>query len=392
MNSGVVMLLSNPFRPDPRVLKEATALQSAGYPVTIICWDRSAELPQEERHVSGVQVIRIQSVPSSYGLGMRQLTRIPRFWAAVWLLLNQLKPAIVHCHDFDTLPVGLAWGKLHKRPVIYDAHEYFAELCRPRLTGPLGILIYYGIQFMEMLCARLASGVITVDKLLAEIFQKQNRRVIVIGHYPSRHLVNSPAPVFSRQDLHLLYMGRLSRDRGLPVYLSILRCLIQAGVNARLILAGVFTPPNEEASIRLLLADIEDRVEIKGWIPYESIPDLLYQCDIGLVILQPKPRFINALPVKLFEYMAAGLPVIASNFPAISYLVATYDCGLLVEPEAAPEVIADQISRWCQSPSIPVRLGKNGRQAIMHFHNWELLQQKLVLLYQELLADKSNNT
>ena len=385
------MLLSNPFRPDPRVLKEATGLHSAGYRVTIICWDRSAELPQEERHISGIRIIRIHTVPSAYGLGVKQLLRIPRFWAAVWPLLNQLKPDILHCHDFDTLPVGLVWGKLHKLPVIYDAHEYFAELCRPRLTGLLGSLIYYGIRFAEMMCTKFTSGVITVDEFLAEIFHRRNRRVIIIGHYPSPHLFNHTAPVFSRQVLHLLYIGRLSQDRGMLAYISILRCLLQSGVNARLILAGVFTPAEEEALIRSNLDGIEDRVEITGWIPYESIPELLYKCDVGLAILQPIPRYVNALPVKLFEYMAAGLPVIASNFPAISHLVATHDCGILVEPDSPPEFIADQIIHWRRSPSIPARLGENGREAIVHFYNWELLLQKLVALYEELLADKPTN-
>ncbi len=379
------MLLSNPFRPDPRVLKEAIGLQKANFQVIIICWDRAAELPQEETHPSGFRIIRIQRVPSSYGIGKKQLHRIPRFWFAVWPHLVVLKPSIIHCHDFDTLPVGLAWGRLHTAPVIYDAHEYYAELVRPRLQGLSGKMMYYGIRFSELLCAKFASAIITVDDMLAKIYQKQNRLTIIIGHYPSKIFYQPAAPIFSRNELHLLYIGRISQDRGMLVYIDILRHLLKAGINARLIMAGIFTPAEEEVLFKSNLNTLANHVEITGWIPYEDMPSLLNNCDIGLVILQPEPRYFDALPVKLFEYMAAGLPVIASKFPALSQVIENHECGLLVEPDLPPSKIAEHIISWSVSPSIPKKLGENGFLAIQSIYNWETLVGKLINLYKDLL-------
>jgi glycosyltransferase involved in cell wall biosynthesis len=142
----IVMLLSNPFRPDTRVLKEAESLQSMGYIVTIL-FGIVKQLTLG-KFPSGVHIIRFQNVPSSYGIGSRQLSRLTRFWSAVIPILNRLRPDLVHCHDFDTLPVGLLWGRLHKLPVVYDAHEYYAELVRPRLRHHR-CLIYHFIRVPE---------------------------------------------------------------------------------------------------------------------------------------------------------------------------------------------------------------------------------------------------
>ncbi len=236
----VLMLLSNPFRPDPRVLKEAESLAAAGYEITIICWDRLSELPPEETLSTGVKIIRIQDVPSSYGLGLRQLLRLPAFWIKAMRRLNSLNPSIVHCHDFDTLLAGLWWGWRHGTPVIYDAHEYYAELVRPRLNGISRRYIFEAIRRAELWCAGRAAAVVTVDETLGEIYRQRNSKVLVVGHYPPVNLVPAPSETFSSLVMNLLYVGRISTDRGSLVYLQLLRNLLDRGIPARLHLAGSF--------------------------------------------------------------------------------------------------------------------------------------------------------
>jgi glycosyltransferase involved in cell wall biosynthesis len=383
--SHIVMLLSNAFRPDPRVLKEANSLAAAGYQVTIICWDRSAELVAEETLHSGVRVARIHNVPSAYGIGIGQLTRLPRFWLALVPLIRRVKPDLIHCHDFDTLPIGLLWGKLHRTPVIYDAHEYYADLCKPRLHGWVGELLYRMIRCAELWGARHSSAVVTVDETLGDIYRKLNHRVLIIGHYPSVSLVDQAAPVFSRDRLNLLYIGRISRDRGMLVYLELLQALIERGVPARLHLAGVFTPQSEMDAFNQKTVGLENSVIQHGWTTYDQLPQLLLQADVGLSILLPEPRYVAGLPVKLFEYMAAGLPVIASNFPSITRVINAENCGLLVDPLGDPGAIADTLLHWWQHPSFPAALGANGRIAILDHYNWEQLASKLDQLNQSVL-------
>jgi glycosyltransferase involved in cell wall biosynthesis len=379
----IAMILCNPFRPDPRALKEAEGLAERGHQITLVCWDRAAEMKAEETLASGVRVLRVQTVASGYGVGARQLLRFPRFWRAAFSMLDRLQPDVVHCHGFDALPPGLLWGRLHRRPVVLDAYEYYAELVRPRLHGPGGALLYRLIHQAESVGARLASAVVTVDDTLGDIYRRANRRVVIIGHYPRRALAAEAAPVFTRPDLSLLYIGRLSVDRGILVYADILRRLRKQGIPARLRLVGVFTPASEEQPLRERLRGLEEAADIVPWVPYDQIAAVLRGADVGLVLLQPEPRYVAALPVKLFEYMAAGLPVVANDYPLVAAIVRETRCGALVDPTDA-QAAAEIIRQWWKHPDQARAAGENGRQAILGKYNWEAIMERLAELYASL--------
>jgi glycosyltransferase involved in cell wall biosynthesis len=378
------MLLSNAFRPDPRVLKEAESLCSQGFDLVILCWDRQAELAPEEILPSGVKVIRIQKIRSGYGIGSRQLLRLPYFWKVIQHYLRELHPDIIHCHDFDTLPAGLLFGLLHHIPVIYDAHEYYAELIRPRLKGITSWLIRKVVHLLESIGAHYASAVVTVDRTLAAIYRKYNQNVIILGHYPFKSMAMVSKPVFSGAEIKLIYSGRLSVDRGILIYHTILKKLLEAGIPSRLILVGTFTPESEKDQFFDTTRDIIDFIDYTGWIPYKNISEVYMSADIGLAILLPEPRYVAATPVKLYEYMASGLPVIASNFPSIAQIVNDADCGLLIDPLADITPTINTIKNWYDNKTIPRLLGENGRQAVIAKYNWENQITSLVTLYHTL--------
>ena len=380
----IAMLLSNAFKPDPRVLKEAEHLQKAGYQVVILCWDRQVELAPQETLASGVRVIRVQNVASSYGIGSRQLSKLFRFWNSLLPHLQELKPDFIHCHDFDTLPAGLWFAKRQHLPVIYDAHEYYADLVKPRLKGILGKLLYRFIKRAEHIGAASSSAVVTVDDTLSKIYQKYNRTVVVLGHYPEQAFASQANPVFSRSTLSMIYAGRLSVDRGLLIYVDLLRILIGKCIPARLILAGVYTPIADRQVFYDYAKGFESYISDLGWIPYDQMSHTYLNADVGLAILHPEPRYVAAVPVKLFEYMACGLPVLASNFSATAMIVNDADCGILVDPSGALLDIAQKLASWWQDRSEPQRLGENGRQAVLTKYNWENQVDRLVNLYRSL--------
>jgi len=381
----IVMLLSNAFRPDPRVLKEAQFLVDAGFDIVIICWDRLAEFPTKEILTSGIKIIRIQNVISAYGVGARQIFPLLRFWNAAYHLIADIKPNLIHCHDFDTLLCGLLWGKLHHIPIIYDAHEYYADLVKPRLSGLSGKLLYQIIRTIEKFAAHICNAVVTVDDTLSRFYSHFNKNIVVIGHYPRKYLAETYNPIFNRSELILLYSGRISVDRGALIYIELLRYLIGINIPTRLLFAGVFTPAIEEQFVNQQAKDVENSIDYLGWIPYQQIQDIYRSADIGLCILQPQPRYIAAVPIKLFEYMASGLPVIASNFPAISSIIDEANCGIAVDPLSQPTYIAEIIKSWWITPSFPRSIGENGRQAVLTKYNWETQSGRLSMLYHLLL-------
>ena len=381
----ILMLISNAFRPDPRALNEARGLSSLGYRVIILAWDRAKEKPPLEVTDEHIRIIRIQSVPSRYGIGVRQIWPLLRFWLAAVAYMHQLKPELIHCHDFDSLPIGLVYAKMHRLPVIYDAREYYADLIQPRLTGRLGKLLVKWVRFFETICSRAASAVITVDETLAEIYKHKNKQVIIIGHYPPSRMALQPSQAFHHDQLRMIYVGRLSIDRGMLLYPEILRWLLKYGVPAHLRLIGVFTPEADKGQLLDRCVDLKPNLEISDWVPYDEIPNILKEADLGLSILMPEPRYVAAVYVKLFDYMAAGLPTIASNFPSVAKIISEADCGILVDPLAPAEMIAAKIAELWSKPTTAKQMGENGRQAILDRYNWESLNERLAGLYQSLL-------
>lgn len=404
MTAGhIAMLLGNGYRPDPRVLKEARTLTQAGYRVTVIAWDREGDLPAREEK-DGLIVRRVQNVRSSYGAGARQMLRLPRFWRQAWRMLNQEQPDAVHCHDFDTLIPGLLWARLHRRPVVYDAHDYYADMQAPRLHGLAGEFLVSLIEVTDQTLSRWVDAVITVDERIARRYH--NPRTVIIGHYPpldfapaeSRagdgpedgqptELSRSVPGAFASDasDQTLIYAGRLSMDRGLLVVAQVMNELALRGIYPRLRLLGTWTSPAEQRAFEEAMAGLEDQLDDRGWVPFEQVSAALSRADVALAVLQPVPRYTKAVPVKLMEYMACGLPVVISDFPYNRALVEDAQCGLLVDPEDV-EGVTDAVAHLLIDRRDAAILGRNGAAAFRDRYNWEALAPRLLALYDSLLT------
>ncbi len=241
------------------------------------------------------------------------------------------------------------------------------------------------IRFAELKGARMASAVVTVDDRLGAIYRRQNHIVKIVGHYPPRKFITETGKVFSRDHLSMIYSGRLSYDRGLNYYIQLLGELIARNIPARLHLVGAFTPKSEQEWIERAPEHLSSKISFHGWVNYAELPELLSSADLGLAVLMPEPRYVDAVPVKLFEYMAAGLPVVASNFPPIAEVIGETESGIMVDPLGDPGDVAKQLAEWWANPETPQRLGSSGQLAIQHKYNWEQLSAQLDELYRFLL-------
>jgi glycosyltransferase involved in cell wall biosynthesis len=383
--SNIAMLLSNPFRPDPRVIKEARTLAGSGYSVSIVCWDRLSEYEQKEVINPGIEILRLQDVPSGYGLGVKQILPLIRFWKTAFVHLKSINPDLVHCHDFDTLLPGLLFGRYHHIPVIYDSHEYYGDLIGSHLPFYTGVILKKAIHIIERLLSRHASAIIAVDTNHAKRYQSINKQVIIIGHYPSVSVASEPTPVFSHAELNLLYLGRLSVDRGIIMYVDILRSLLKAGIPTKLHLAGDFIPKIDQTIFVRHADDLAKYIIWHGWVDYEHVPELLGKVDVGLALLQPQPYYIQAMPVKIFEYMAAGLPILTSNFPLLKEIITQVNCGEVVDPMSLEDAVS-VLAHWWHNPTQAVSLGQNSYYAIQNKYNWQSLGEQLLSLYGYLLG------
>jgi glycosyltransferase involved in cell wall biosynthesis len=148
-----------------------------------------------------------------------------------------------------------------------------------------------------------------------------------------------------------------------------------------LVLAGRFVTPAYDAEVRAMAGF--KRVRYLKPVPHEQVWSLYKDCDAGLVCLLPLERYKVSLPVKMFEFMAAGLPVIASDFPLFRELVEDNGCGICVDPEM-PERIASAARRLAGDAELVRQMGEMGRKAVLEKYSWEAEAQTLLGLYRTL--------
>ena len=121
-----------------------------------------------------------------------------------------------------------------------------------------------------------------------------------------------------------------------------------------------------------------------GRINRNQVNELYGSARAGICIYQPAVNHYEAQPIKMFEFMAAGLPVVASNFPLWKHIIEDAKCGICVDPQNSEEVKVA-----CKSlifnPLEAEIMGRNGRQVVEKVYNWGTQEEKLLALYDEIM-------
>lgn len=378
---SIVMLLSNAFRPDPRVAREAKTLADAGHQVTILCWDRQVEFPALET-IDGYTVKRVQTVSTRYGAGMRQILHTPRFWRAAVAQTPALRPDIIHCHDLDTLPAGWWLKRRTGARLVYDAHEDYPALMSLYLPKTWVRLL----SWLEQRLLRRVDFTITASTVFAEKLRARGiSPVATVGNYqplaPFSHIsAEDIAAARARlglqsNDFVVAYIGGFSRNRQLLP-------LIEAAKltpDAHILLWG---EGHQRAAVEAAIEGISN-VRYLGWLPtsevplYTAVADAIYYC-----LVPDYPGAIYNAPNTLSNAMAAGRPIIANEVGDLGQIVRETGCGLLLS-----EITPDAISAAIQKLSDPVyreRLGASGRIAAQEKYNWASASQLLQDIYAKL--------
>lgn len=390
----IAMIVWNEFRHDARVLKQAQTLQAAGYQVSVFALHTPGVTHRAETLGDGTQVIRVArrpfgpwrttkpaqaQSPAAAGHSRPILRVVARLWTHLLIIrIAWHRAAVVHAHDVNTLPSAWLAARLSGAKLVYDAHEIS--------TSREGYGSYRTwVARVERALMPRTQGNLTTTEARAKFFARAYAiaRPLVLQNRPRfRHSaptqrirlelgLEQPWPI-------VVYQGGLQQGRGLERLLQVATTV----ADAYFVLIG-------GGKLALGLMALRDELGLAGrvhfipTVPLADLPSYTASADIGVQPLEN--TCLNHFTTdsnKLFEYVNAGLPVIASDFPEIRRIVKKHDLGLLVRAGDDTQ-LRTALQCLVESPTLRGKYAGNASEAARHL-NWEQQETSLVNLYQGL--------
>jgi len=365
---------------DDRIFyKEAVSLGKVYERVTVM-----AVGPGGEEVVDGIKIV---TVPA----GRSMFSTLWRLWRAA----RAEKARCYHLHEPQLLPLALLLKGRSRARIVYDVHEHLSEMLAD-FAGRSSFLKTVGARsflLAERWLVLLSDAVLVTSDLLLNRYGRARDKVVAIYNYPRPELFSENCrvpPWLARRyqnDRIILYHGQLGRARDLATMIRAVRRAAEQVPNLKLLLLGpIFGAAYRPQLIQMIEREgAQTHVELLDPVPHPAVPTYLALAEAGLVVLPALSVFQYSLPIKLFEYMSCGLPVIGSRLPALEEIVRRAGCGILVEPSDAAS-LAEAITSLLTHPEEAIEMGHRGAAAVRDTFNWHRMEQRLFDVYSDLVG------
>lgn len=388
----VCMHLLGTARTDYRVMRDATTLVQAGYVVSIIDVESTRTRPAEEV-VQGVCMKHI-FMPGWFIHARFKpwfLVKLALLIVCGIIRLLRIEADIYHAHVEIALPACFIAARLRRKPLIFDSPEL--PMAEPNVTywRRLSACSAFLLGVMVRRCA----GVVAVSAPIIEEMRNryQISEVTLIRNVPIYRKI--PKSGRLRQYLGLgtdariaLYQGNLQPGRGLDKLVHVAQFLTS---NTVVVMMGKgYGTTQAELETLIAAKRVADRVKIIPPVPYEDLLDWTASADIGLIVYAPdySLNIRMILPNKFFEFLMAGLPVLASSLPAVEEVIKTYDVGRVLS-SLDPAAVAAEIEAMLIDRARLDLMRRNALDAAQDEFKWEKERHQLLHLYETILENKN---
>jgi len=365
---------------DTRILhKEAKSLSEAGFDVVHLCPGGDNNYYQHGVHI-------VMYSPSTGMLG--RFSKLFRLYK----LAVETNADCYHCNEVESWIIGSFIKLFHRgKRVIFDVHEHYPSRFRePHFPKWLKWVGEPAIRLLFLILTPWTDHLIFAKRSVAPDFHGDRHKHSFIFNYGllwlqsgrPKDAIYSVQKEFAGRCI-AIHVGGFSRARGWPQLLQSL-----ALMKCQQVEVVCFGNIHEGRKVLLTEAEqlgVADRIHIKERVSYEQMFDYLLCADIGLMLYQPGiMNHVYAFPMKMYDYMLAGLPVIGPDFAIeVEPVVRQEKCGLLVNT-AVPGQIAEALDWLCENPNLSREMGQRGCQAVIRQYNWEMEAVKLIKIYSEI--------
>jgi len=315
-----------------------------------------------------------------HDIGLRQASRLKRAKIDSAKALKkalELDCELYHFHDPELTRIGVKLKKAGKK-VIYDTHEDLPRQIygKPYIKPYLKPIIARFVEWQENKAAKQFDYICAATPFIRDRFLKINKNSIDINNFPIIDEI-SEITDFNKKDDAICYVGGLSQYRGVYELVESLKFS-----KIKLNIAGEFE--SKEFEQKCKQSEGWKYVNFYGFVSRKEVAEILQKSKIGMVTLPPLINYLDSLPIKMFEYMLAGIPVIASNFEYWETIINKNNCGKTVNPQDS-KAIAELTLKMIENTNELKQMGENGRKAVLEKYNWSIEEKKLLEVYDKLL-------
>lgn len=320
----------------------------------------------------------------------RRLARMTLTAFTVALIARRERPDVIHFHDPELLPWMVLLTRFRRTTptLIFDVHEIPKEISdRPYIPTWLRPVVLRTYMLLDRIFSRFVNHIVLASDACGDLYTN-HKSVTTIRNFPLTDMwkVDSESQQANRSPT-LMYAGVIAPERGLSQMIMAANILNRREITFQLRIVGIasdaFRSSLEEQISGFGLSDI---VSIEPPVDHSTIPALLAGADVLLATSLPTRENLASVHTKIFEYMLAAKPIVASNFPAWQPLLAHRGAGLLVNP-LQPTEIADAVEKLLNDPESAHAMGQAGRKMALEMYSWDSEAEKLRTLYMRIRHD-----
>jgi len=366
---------------DKRVFdKEALTLVAAGYSVVHLCPDDGFQSFNEK----GVQIV---TYPRPSGIKGRLLQLIRLYRMAV-----QQDADCYHCNELDSWLLGVLLKILRKKRCVFDVHEHYpSTFAESRFPKWLQSFVANMIRLIFRVLLPFTDFIVLAKKTVSDDFPcHPSKKKLVRNFTPlsAVHIASSKKKPTPGDSLTLVHLGLFGRNRGWPQLLDAMHIMQHKNIFLKVI-GEINDGTRSEFEHVARQYDLDKRISLFDWMPFEEAFEHLINAHVGLVIFQPGIlNHVYAMPHKMFDYMAAGMAVICPDFAIeVAPIVQESGCGVVLDTSDS-KAIARELDRLVENPDLVHDMGLKGQNAVLTRYNWEAEAVHLLDMYEQLDKNK----
>lgn len=380
----VLMVLDHEFPPDIRVENEVEALTDAGHEIHIACFTMKNQVVYDQYGKAHIHRKSISSIRHKTSVGCLKFPFYYNFWRSFLFGLHQKHQFdVVHIHDLPMARLGYEMKLKYNIRFTLDLHENWPALLEQadHINNVLGNFLSNNNQWkkFEIEMCHLADNILVVIEEAKERLIKlgiESNKIEVVSNTLNLSTFSIPETTPDEDYFTLFYAGGINRHRGLQ---AIIPGLEKLDEKVRLFILGEGSFVEDLKAIAQK-CNVENRVIFWGWQPFSKMNELMGKADACLIPHVKSNHTDSTIPHKLFQYMYAKKPVIASNCVPIERIINKHSCGRIYSWNDTSAFVSIIESIFFEKNKLE-EMGVNGYKAVMKNYLWKYDAEKLQYIY-----------